>query len=165
MEAVLSETTMVHFPAEGAQTFADLFPERKIESSTINFIKDPMPQSPRFDLIVLDGTWEQARRLYKRYIPVAPAKRVQLPLESLSTFDLPNSSEGRQLRRHCVPVREIATAHALQLLLQDIVLIETITASNSSARYDNYDQFSQYQKIANAAALAQLGPPRPKQSS
>lgn len=173
MEAVSKETTLVLFPSEEAKTFADLLPELNRAGKRMNSNNSTtMKESLSFDLIVLDGTWEQARRMYKRYISAEPAKRVQLSLESLRTFgpqseydDSSSSSVavvmgGRQLRRHPVPVREIATAHALQLLLQDIV-VSTISNSSSDARCD-YSHFSRYQEIASAAAVAQLGPPRLK---
>ena len=146
-----------------------------------------------FDLIVLDGTWEQARRLYKRYIPPdggdgdgdGGPRRVQLSPESLRTFDGKQNDDdnndnnddadnnddqaftGRQLRRHPIAAREIATAHALQLLLQDIVAA-TDNSGNSNHHPQQpqyYDIFGKYQQIASAAASAQLGPVRLKQSS
>lgn len=159
MDSLTKKTTLVLFPAEDAQTISDYFPIANRESRTVEGSGDGT-MDVIFDLIVPDGTWEQARRLYNRYISSEPvARRVQLSIQSLSTFASPDSL-GRQLRRHPVPVREIATAHALQLLLQDIVAATGI----SGDRFD-HQRFSDYQDVASAAALAQLGPPRLKKNA
>lgn len=70
-------------------------------------------------LILIDGTWEQARRLYARYIksptPSSPAP-VQVQLSPINdTLD----DEGRQTRHHPIAAREIATAHAFEIFLRE----------------------------------------------
>jgi DTW domain-containing protein YfiP len=126
-----------------------------------------------YDVIVLDGTWEQARKLYRRYVPDEERGgpyRIQLELEALERIvtgvsgssseeedggnskDKANASgtgTGRQLRRHPVLWREIGTTAATGSLLQDMDPDgpwETILA--------------QYQQRADAGARAQLGAPR-----
>ena len=127
--------------------------------------------SADYDVIVLDGTWEQARKLYRRYVPDEASGgpyRIQLELEVLEKIvtGVPGSSNGeedggnsyasasdtgtgRQLRRHPVLWREIGTTAATGSLLQDMDPDgpwETILA--------------QYQQRADAGARAQLGAPR-----
>lgn len=160
VEAASSEKTLLLFPAEGAQTFAELLSVIKNEGSTTNRNSE---EAITFDLIVIDGTWEQARRLHQRYFPSRPARLVQLSPASLNSFYADSNDPtfpGRQLRRHPIPVREISTVHALHLLLQDMVAV----TSNGEELPRYYDIFGRYQQIASAGALAQLGPLRRKQS-
>ena len=73
-------------------------------------------------MIVIDGTWEQARKLYKRYIPAGP-RRVKLTQSALDTIVSSRESgqyTGRQLRRHPESWREIGTLAATRLLLTDM---------------------------------------------
>jgi DTW domain-containing protein YfiP len=175
--------TLVLFPAEGALTLEALWCSPDLWSSTradahANDSKETMVSAHTFDLIVLDGTWEQARRLYNRYILPYNVTNVQLSLASLDSLntaattacthsanDTPRPiSSQRQLRRHPVPIREIATAHALHLLLQDIVAVTSPTPASGDTvdAAAPYRRFGTYLEVANAAAIAQLGPTRPK---
>jgi len=150
----------------------------------------------KYDIVVIDGTWEQARRMYQRYMMVqsdithndkdnkhdydpVPARRVQLSPESLASLVPPpppssastngdargvpknNNTHkvvtvGQQLRRHPEPVRQIATAHALQLLLQDILAEEDNNNNNVAEASLQLKRLEHYQTIANAAARRQL---------
>lgn len=173
--------TLVLFPAEGALTLEALWCSPHLWSPNMaqtNNSQETMVSTRTFDLIVLDGTWEQARRMYNRYILPHNVTSVQLSLESLDSLntafcthsaDTPRSlSSQRQLRRHPVPIREIATAHALQLLLQDIVAVTPPPLASGGGGIDivdaaaPYRRFGTYLEVANTAAVAQLGPTRPK---
>lgn len=116
----------VLFPTDQAPTVKQLFRENDITTSSL-------PRS----IILIDGTWVQARRLYKRY--VANCATVQLSSVGLGV-------EGRQLRPHPIPVREIATAHALGLFLQEA----------GWASQETVDCFQMYQVVAKEAARRQL---------
>jgi DTW domain-containing protein YfiP len=104
-DAISNETCVVLFPKVGAPLTTELF--RNHHPTTT-------PNVSKFSsVIVIDGTWEQARRLHCRYIPDT-IQNVQLDLDNRL------DDEGRQLRHHPIPVREIATCHALQLLAEDL---------------------------------------------
>lgn len=93
------------------------------------------------DLVVVDGTWSQARKLHKR-LPEA-ARRVRL---SDSAVDILATGRGKQLRRHPEPWRQVSTATALD------ALFSTIQGKESTL-------LEEYQRVANSAAIRQLGPP------
>ena len=145
---------IVLFPDEDAETYQSLSDSFQKAMGTM-------------DLIVLDGTWEQARRLYKRYIPARAAggpPRVKLTAEALATLQpaaqraKDESSSlaftGRQLRRHPEWWREISTLTATRLLLSDMDDVE---------EKNRWDSLADYQECADRAAREQLGAPRPRQ--
>jgi DTW domain-containing protein YfiP len=101
--------------------------------------------TPR-DVVVLDGTWSQARKLYKR-LPVAPAVR----LDAADVDELATGA-GRQLRTHPTAWREVSTLSAVRRLL-------TALGSRTAGA------LSGYQDVADAAARRQLGPPRLKHTT
>jgi DTW domain-containing protein YfiP len=173
---------LVLFPDDTARTWRDFQVEQQQQQQQ-QHIRNNDDDSDRnninsetdtadYDVIVLDGTWEQARKLYRRYVPEEESGgpyRIQLELEALekivgvSGASVSNSGEddgnadanasgtgtGRQLRRHPVLWREIGTTAATGSLLQDMDPDgpwETILA--------------QYQQRADAGARAQLGAPR-----
>jgi len=133
-------------------------------------------------LIVFDGTWEQARRMYKRYIPVereetddttSSVQRVRLSDKSLATI----VGDGRQLRRHPLLWREISTVSAVRLLFQDLHECSDGGDGGNRSRSQQqpppspdgstellpwWDALAEYQAIADAAARKQLGRPRTK---
>ena len=85
----------------------------------------------KFDIVVIDGTWSQARKIYSRYIPLEKDGGPQIVCLSQVSLDIlgahgdvhcvPNGeqklSSGRQLRRHPIKWREISTLEATRLLL------------------------------------------------
>lgn len=151
----------------------------------------------KMDLVLLDGTWEQARRMYQRYClrssnddgssEEIPARRVRLSSESLASLIVEGSKEdstnstfhanhstsfsttattattnllrvGQQLRRHPEPARQIATVHALQLLLQDILATEEEHQHQPHAgenKLQSLRRLEDFQSVANAAAQKQ----------
>ena len=167
-EAVRSDRTMVLFPDEGrAKTFGEWYPTPPVDHhhqySTIcgqqpNRIRD----DEAFDLVVIDGTWGQARRMYQRYIPDQP-RRVNLSSASLASLESPLST-GQQLRRHPVSIRQIATAHALQLLLQDVASVSIKDAAVRQSTLKDLARLGDFQQISNNAAQMQLPPVRARKT-
>jgi len=168
---------MVLFPSDDAKTITEL--QEAERAQALNFTnKASSGTDLPVDLIVIDGTWEQARRMYKRYIEGSMTdteqhyrdlQHVQLSDEALST--LTKSSEdssaetgaqwGRQLRRHPEMWREISTLAATRMLLQDMSkksYQESASSDHTGANY--WDVLTRYQCISDAAALKQLGTPR-----
>jgi DTW domain-containing protein YfiP len=165
--------TLVLFPSSDAVTFPTYYyhhqqqqqhnrsnSNNNTDNHTIHTPTAPGHSSTRYNIIVIDATWEQARRLYHRHIVQPLSKRtstysrdnnnnnnkslvhIQLSESSLQSL-LQQQSQyhqsdtttirsrimmGQQLRPHPIAVREIATAHAVQLLLHDIV---TTTATST----------------------------------
>jgi len=183
---------LVLFPTEDAKTFAEVIQaeQEKLLSAgqgdhnNNDNDRDKRPTTYHLDLIVLDGTWSQARKLHARYFPPASMggpTRVQLASDTLVSLQRPPSTQdendidtshptdGRQLRRHPIDWRTISTMEATRLLLQDMFQVQKDTAStnmdenNSDSNDDKIlHQMLEYQRIANQAARRQLGPPRIK---
>ena len=156
----------------------------------------------KMDLVLLDGTWEQARRMYQRYClrlsndddgasGEIPARRVRLSNESLASLMVEGGGKeddasqnnhnnhsrssssftttttttttnllrvGQQLRRHPEPARQIATVHALQLLLQDILATENEQQPQEHVGENKLKalrRLEDFQRVANAAAQKQ----------
>jgi len=183
---------LVLFPTEDAKTFAEVIQaeQEKLLSAgqgdhnNNDNDRDKRPTTYHLDLIVLDGTWSQARKLHARYFPstsMGGPTRVQLASDTLVSLQRPPSTQdendidtshptdGRQLRRHPIDWRTISTMEATRLLLQDMFQVQKDTAStnmdenNSDSNDDKIlHQMLEYQRIANQAARRQLGPPRIK---
>lgn len=146
LQATREDDCLVLFPDDDAITYDSILADddEKIQGTS----------KQRKSLIVIDGTWEQARRLYKRYIvPKAEGgpRPVKLTEEALQTLTTEN--EGRQLRRHPQLFREISTLAALRLLLRDV-----------DRSHEACTELLQYQKLADAAARKQLGEIRYRQT-
>ena len=158
---------LVLFPAPGAKTFAELLQSEKDDegasSESINLdvgkasaAQDsnvaPQEEDVGWDLIVIDGTWSQARKLHDKYIPsevnLGP-RRVQLTSADVHTIGCAQTTSaitssksnsdrikiagapstidgGCQLRKHPIQWREISTLEALRLLLRDILTTPAI---------------------------------------
>ena len=153
-------TGLVLFPSEDARP-AECFavepppPERAAAGA-----RAPPPPGG-WDVVVVDGTWNQARKLHAKLPRAAP--RAKLGAAALARLEASASAGdaggagdeldrgGRQLRRHPQAWREIATVEATRLLLD--ALGEEAAATEPLAAY---------QRVADAAARRQLGPPRVK---
>ena len=150
-----SESCLVLFPSDDASTAECIYNERSDKEAGAGAV----------DLVVLDGTWEQARRLYKRYIPENGPRRIQLSTRALDTLSAASKDSGftgRQLRRHPELFREISTLAAFHLLLQDID--QTGDQNCLESRSKAWDSLTDYQERADMAACVQLGELRAKQT-
>lgn len=137
---------LVLFPTDDARTFPEIMNE-SINKNNSNSNSNNQSRSftmDEYDLIVLDGTWQQARRMHQRYIPLEAdggPPRVCLSDQALerlggvesdvdpSSIDKVNDPAatevdrlGRQLRRHPIPWKEVSTLEATRLLFQDILV-------------------------------------------
>ena len=200
---------MVLFPSDDAMTFHDLHHNTMIgrhyqqhkdhhhivakDNTNNNTNKNNYTKNvnnyvdDKWDVIVIDGTWSQARKMYSRYIPKENGPyRVCLSQEAVNILNNSNRDEqsedsnlnkrnnhsnrsnGRQLRRHPIKWREISTLEATRLLIRDIMLEEqsydTATSHLPSNKLYCFDILSEYQFISDTAAKKQLGTPRLKQS-
>jgi DTW domain-containing protein YfiP len=141
-EAIDSGSCLVLFPTVDAVTFEAL--------------EHTYGQEKRdgWDLVVVDGTWAQARKLHSRYLKQG-TKHVQLSQEAVQRLELAaagGNREGHQLRHHPIKWREVSTLEATRLFLGDMML--------SSCMERPWDTLSLYQQIGDAAARTQLGAPR-----
>ena len=161
---------LILFPTEDALTFDDI---REDISAKIT-ADDNIDDERGWDVVVIDGTWSQARKMHAKYLQEYSGGclyRVQLSNEAVKALDggnsinldggsddnngISNSIGGHQLRRHPIKWREISTLEATRLLFNDM---------HTNGQFDKQSQaMTYYQKIGNDAALRQLGPPRVRQ--
>ena len=171
--AMKRKQCLVLFPTDESKTFQEIrqtVQEEQTASDGDNNDDDDN-NDENWDIIVLDGTWAQARQLYSRYIPTQAnggPPRVQLSDEavdilssmmpSLSTSNSNSSSHnsssskvnaGHQLRRHPTFWRQVSTLEATRLLLGDIL--------GNEEGLRPWDVLSTYQQIGDLAATTQLG--------
>ena len=147
---------IVLFPSEDARTYKEIM--QNIETGHVDALTDG------WNVIVVDGTWEQARKLYNRYLsPNASTSRrlihVKLSDSSLASIlptpDLcerqsPSPTTSMQLRRHPEEWRQISTLTATRLLLNEM----------EPAKITLWNKLAEYQTVADTAARKQLGPIR-----
>lgn len=159
MEALQNSASLVLFPDENAVTYQELVGGSN-ESGGVHTTKIP---DLGWDLIVLDGTWAQARKFYKRYFTDSPARRVQLSDEAVQALSLDdennNGGDGHQLRRHVITWKQIGTFEATRLFLRDVARV------HHPGEDSVWSKIQVYQTIANNAARRELGPPRVSPSS
>ena len=169
------QNCLVLFPTDEAQTYSEILLQQPqlLESKS----PDSSSAGP-WDLIVMDGTWNQARKMHSRYIPLRRSslqspRRVQLSATSLEELaantDSSSSSSGRQLRRHPIDWRAISTCEATRLLLLDMDRAHAgespgVDSSINGQHGAFWEKMRDYQAIANRAAQKQLGPPRAKKT-
>ena len=151
---------LVLFPDEAACTFEETKNGVEGGGNETDIVND------QWDVIVIDGTWAQARKLYRRYIPLQEdggPVRVQLSKKAVSFLEASGKSNngtkinGHQLRYHPIKWREVSTLEATRLLLGDMAMEDDTTSSKGIYPWD---ALAQYQIIADNAAKRQLGPPR-----
>jgi DTW domain-containing protein YfiP len=144
---------LILFPTDDAKTF-DV-----IEKEPIGQDVNTDNSDNRWDLIVIDGTWSQARKMHAKHFPEESKEglyRVQLSVDAVQRLDGDDKdAKGHQLRRHPTKWREISTMEATRLLLKDI--------HTDGEFEEGSDAMSEFQDILNAAARKQLGPPREKE--
>lgn len=150
LDALQSERTLVLFPGEDAHTYKALDWNRNTKDE-----KEEEEKS-RWDLVVIDGTWTQARKLHSRYIPKTPCRHVQLSNRAIAQLEKESSKQegrisGHQLRRHPIKWKEISTLEATRQLLQDV------QGTHPTRDAPWVKTLAKYQQLADAAAKAQLG--------
>jgi hypothetical protein len=117
-----------------------------------------------WDVIVIDGTWSQAQKLYSRYIPLkmdGVPSREQLRDEALALLSTSDSGEGnwhdngsapaagRQLRPHPIQWKAISTFEALRLLMNDMA--DATGKYGATSQPYPWNVLSSYQQIADDA--------------
>jgi len=163
------------FPSEDALTFHQIEAMEKAKAKDTGSAESNHDR--QYDVVVIDGTWAQARKMYNRYIPSEEdggPQRVQLSNDAVATLNGDNADvddstwydnednqriSGHQLRRHPTKWREVATCEATRLLLRDM-MIDTFPKSSDEDAVKPWDALARYQNTANSAALRQIGPPR-----
>ena len=152
---------IVLFPSEDAKTYAE------ITNNNVDGRREVVP-SKGWNVIVIDGTWEQARKMYQRYLNTSIYEgnkgllHVKLSDASLAAIlpakesieDSSSPQYGMQLRRHPEEWRQISTLTATRLLLTEM----------APERVTQWDKMMDYQIIGDKAARKQLGPIRLRQA-
>jgi DTW domain-containing protein YfiP len=129
---------LVLFPDDTAETFQEILldsrntsPATKKNGGVHHQNDGDSDNNNNWDIIVIDGTWTQARRMMSRYLPTEEdggPRRVQLSAAAVATLDESSSSiaspttittlstsrgsgmnAGHQLRRHAVTWRQVGT--------------------------------------------------------
>jgi DTW domain-containing protein YfiP len=176
-----SRTSLVLFPDETAETLEEIVAAKKRTQriTPTRSLSDPPTQSGNenekaearddadegYDLIVLDGTWAQARKFHSRYFPPSDdnnsaaslLQRVKLSEASVGLLQEGSTTSGHQLRRHDIAWRQVGTFEAFRLFLRDW---SKEFPSSQRGKMEFWEQIESYQRIANEAALRELGPPR-----
>jgi DTW domain-containing protein YfiP len=141
-ESIRQNNCLVLFPTDDARTFEQI----EAASETLSAEKS-------WDLVVVDGTWSQARKLHSRYLQNT-AGHVQLSDSAVATLAQSaseESREGHQMRRHPIKWKEVSTLEATRLFLGDMM---------TSSKERPWDKLALYQQKGDAAAIKQLGPHR-----
>ncbi|KAL7534483.1 hypothetical protein ACHAXR_005907, partial [Thalassiosira sp. AJA248-18] len=170
---------LILFPTDDAITFDQIREEIRRKKSEMTSLTDVQTTGINndedidkgWDVIVIDGTWSQARKMHSKYFQESGGclYRVQLSDEAVEVLDRQSNNnihddssgggasgndvaKGHQLRRHPIKWREISTLEATRLLLNDM---------HTDGQFDEHSSaMAYYQEIGNDAAKRQLGPPR-----
>jgi len=162
-------TSLLLFPDESAITLKDIVrqnrgadnrtPEKGEESKLHRHVHE----ETTYDLIVLDGTWAQARKFHSRYFASENLPQslqlVQLSEASVELLQDGSTETGHQLRRHDIAWRQVGTFEAFRLFMRDWSR-EFPSNSEGAEALEFWQQIESYQRISNDAALKELGPPR-----
>ncbi|KAG7353367.1 DTW domain containing protein [Nitzschia inconspicua] len=157
-----TRTCLLLFPDENAKTLEEIV--------TISDSFQTAEQG--YDLIVLDGTWAQARKIVSRYFANCSShvQSIKLSEDALEILERVGSTDsGHQLRRHCTSWRQVGTFEATRLFLRDWEQVFGKFSRDEGRSMDEnetiWGKTELYQQIANNAALRELGPPRPRLNS
>ena len=156
-----NRTSLLLFPDETANTLEDIVMKQRQACSRTESVPNNGNDEHEYDLIVLDGTWAQARKFHSRYFPLeSPTlQRVKLSEASVELLHGGSTDSGHQLRRHDIPWRQVGTFEAFRLFLRDWSR-EFPSNTPKEGKLEFWEQIESYQRIANEAALRELGPPR-----
>ena len=174
LDSLSSTRCLVLWPSDDAVTVDELvraqpiLPGRKSPSEDDEVDDDWNDTDSSWDLVVIDGTWAQARKLHASLPAGAPRVRLsEAALRELGGGE-GGGREGTQLRRHPIAWREISTLEATRLLLTDLDAAAAAAAAVppiandavETAASSRWGALRDYQIVADAAARRQLGPPR-----
>jgi len=148
---------LVLFPDEASRPFHEIANERKEATRDL-------PNHDGWNLIVIDGTWQQARRIKKRYFeeessrPIVQTTRLSDKTLSKLERDMIDGelNPGHQLRKHSSSSRKVGTFEAVRLFLGDLqaeAAHDTMEVNNDTP--PSWIQMEKYQQIANNALQAQ----------
>jgi DTW domain-containing protein YfiP len=144
--ALQAPSTLLLYPYENSPTFAKLYQQRPADADDCTAMRtSTSAASTPFDIVLIDATWEQARRIFHRYLSSSSIQATRVQLSPASLAALPDA--GRQLRPHPVPLREIATAQALLLLGQEMGAV----LSDAPGMERTWDALLHYQVVASTA--------------
>lgn len=149
-----NRTTLLLYPDDSAKTLKEVVGESsKRDKANTNYTE--------YDLIVLDGTWAQARKFHSRYFPAKSLRSLQrIKLSEASVKDLQDGSIqwGHQLRKHEISWRQVGTFEAFRLFLKDWFQEFPLhhTKLEEGNGLEPWEQIEPYQNIANKAALGEL---------
>lgn len=157
-------TSLLLFPDETAETLEEIVTKQRRTASVATSIgeSNSNDEEHEYDLIVLDGTWAQARKFHSRYFPPSDSsslQRVKLSEASVELLHEGSTETGHQLRRHEIPWRQVGTFEAFRLFLRDWSR-EFPSFNHGDGKPEFWEQIESYQRIANEAAIRELGPPR-----
>lgn len=161
-----STCLLLLFPDESAKTLDEIVASAAITAnhSSSDAVRATTTQHEKYDLIVLDGTWAQARKFVSKYFSGSQTsvQSVKLGKSAVEILETDGSIElGHQHRRHCTSWRQVGTFEATRLFLRDW---EQVFGGSDETRKDDlrpvWERIKTYQQIANDAALRELGPPR-----
>jgi len=192
-------TSLVLFPDESANTLKEIIVNVNNNNNKLtngrNFQNQTQiicdntegdDNTANYDLIVLDGTWAQARKFHSRYFPsliegnneennnsllhrrrILSLRHVQLSDEAVQLLHNGSTKTGEyQLRRHIIPWRQVGTFEAFRVFLSDWCqeFPNFDSNKNNDVKDDDdndiqvWQKLESYQRIANAAALRELPP-------
>ena len=183
------KTSLLLFPDDTAKTLEEIVADEETRAAAgVSTINTPAHSSSsnnenddnngshtKYDLIVLDGTWAQARKFHARYFPqhprdgdastagAQPLRRVKLSEAAVGSLQEGSVETGHQLRRHDIPWRQVGTFEAVRLFLRDWSKefpSDPRPRPETGRWLEPWEQIESYQRLANEAALRELGPPR-----